>query len=51
MSKFEPIEAEILSLPSSEFEQFKLWLLILDCESRGKQIEQDIENGEFEVFA
>ncbi len=32
MVKFEQIEAAILSLPSSEFEQFRLWFLDLDCE-------------------
>lgn len=50
MSKFEQIEVAILSLPSSEFEQFRLWFLNLDCKRRDEQIEQDIEDGKLEVF-
>lgn len=51
MSNLEQIEAAILSLPSNEFEQLRLWFLDLDYEHWDKQIEQDIEDGKLEVFA
>ena len=51
MSNLEQIEAAILSLPSSEFEQLRLWFLELDYERWDKQIEQDIEDGKLEAFA
>lgn len=44
MLNLEQIEAAILSLPSSEFEQLRLWLLDLDYERWDKQIQQDIED-------
>ncbi|HAO11372.1 MAG TPA: hypothetical protein DCQ51_09430 [Planktothrix sp. UBA8407] len=43
MSNLEQIEAAILSLPSSEFEQLRLWFLDLDYEHWDKQIEQDYD--------
>ncbi|HAN75960.1 MAG TPA: hypothetical protein DCQ63_18060 [Planktothrix sp. UBA8402] len=51
MSNLEQIEAAILSLPSSEFEQLRLWFLDLDYEHWDKQIEQDIEDGKLEALA
>jgi hypothetical protein len=51
MSDLEQIEAAILSLPSSEFEQLRLWFLDLDYERWDEQIEQDIEDGKLEAFA
>lgn len=50
MSDLEQIEAAILSLPSREFEQLRLWFLDLDYERWDKQIEQDIEDGKLEAF-
>ncbi len=51
MSNLEQIEAAILSLPSSEFEQLRLWFLNLDYERWDEQIEQDIVDGKLEAFA
>lgn len=51
MSSLEQIEAAILSLPSTEFEQLRLWFLDLDYERWDIQIEQDIEDGKLEAFA
>jgi len=51
MSNIEQIESAILSLPSSEFEQLRLWFLDLDYERWEQQIEQDIEAGRLEALA
>jgi len=51
MSNLEQIEAAILSLPSNEFEQLRLWFLDLDYERWDKQIEQDIEDGKLDALA
>jgi len=51
MSKLEQIEAAILSLPPSEFERLRLWLLDLDYERWDEQIAQDIEDGKLDAFA
>lgn len=51
MSNIEQIEAAILSLPSSEFEQLRLWFLDLDYERWDQQIEQDIEAGKLDALA
>ncbi|MBE9101606.1 hypothetical protein [Vacuolonema iberomarrocanum] len=51
MSNLEQIEAAIPSLPSSEFEQLRLWFLDPDYERWDKQIEQDIEDGKLKAFA
>lgn len=51
MSDLEQIEAAILSLPSNEFEKLRLWFFDLDYERWDAQIEQDIEDGQLEVFA
>jgi len=41
----------ILSLPSSEFERLKLWLLDLDYDRWDEQLEQDVANGKLEALA
>ncbi len=51
MSNLEQIEIAILSLPSSEFDQLRLWFLDLDYERWDKQIDQDIEDGKLEELA
>ncbi len=51
MSNLEQIEAAILSLPSSEFDQLRLWFLDLDYERWEEEIAQNIEDGRLEVFA
>lgn len=51
MSGLKQIEAAILSLPSSEFEQLRLWFLNLDYERWDKQIEQDVEDGKLKALA
>ncbi len=51
MSNVEQIEAAILSLPSNEFEQLRLWFLELDHHRWDEQLEQDIADGRLEAFA
>ena len=51
MSNLEQIEAAILSLPSREFEQLRLWFLNLDHDRWDNQIEQDIEDSKLEALA
>ncbi|MDG2991787.1 hypothetical protein L3556_12725 [Candidatus Synechococcus calcipolaris G9] len=51
MSNLDQIEAAILSLPSNEFEQLRLWFLDLDYKRWDKELEQDIEDGKLEAFA
>jgi hypothetical protein len=51
MSNLEQIEAAILSLPSSEFERLKLWLLDLDYDRWDEQLEQDVADGKLETLA
>lgn len=51
MSNLEQIEAAILSLPSSEFERLKLWLLDLDYDRWDEQLEQDVADGKLESLA
>ncbi len=51
MFNLEQIEAAILSLPSNEFEQLRLWFLDLDYERWDEQIEQDIQDGKLEALA
>jgi hypothetical protein len=51
MPNLEQIEAAILSLPASEFEQLRRWFFDLDYERWDKQIEQDIEDGKLEALA
>lgn len=51
MSNFEQIEAAILSLPSNEFEQLRVWFLDLDYSHWDDQIQQDIEDGKLETLA
>ncbi|TVQ56019.1 MAG: hypothetical protein EA366_10225 [Spirulina sp. DLM2.Bin59] len=51
MSNVEQIEAAILSFPSSEFEQLRLWFFDLDYERWDQQIEQDIEAGQLDALA
>ncbi|MGB6014142.1 MAG: hypothetical protein WBG32_05380, partial [Nodosilinea sp.] len=51
MSNLEQIEAAILSLPSSEFEMLKLWLLDLDYDRWDEQLEQDVADGKLDALA
>lgn len=51
MSNLEQIEAAILSLPSSEFEQLRVWFFDLDYERWDRQLEQDIADGKLEALA
>lgn len=51
MSNLEQIEAAILSLPSNEFEQLRVWFLDLDYSHWDDQIQQDIEDGKLETLA
>lgn len=51
MSNLEQIEAEILSLPSNEFEKLRLWFFNLDYERWDEQLERDIADGKLEALA
>lgn len=51
MSNLEQIEAAILSLPSSEFEQLRHWFFDLDYERWDEQLEQDIADGKLDALA
>ncbi len=51
MSNLEQIEAAILSLPSSEFEQLRHCFFDLDYERWDEQLEQDIADGKLDALA
>lgn len=51
MSNRQQIEAEILKLPSEEFQRLRQWFFDLDYQRWDEQLEKDVANGKLEDLA
>lgn len=51
MSNLEQIEAEILKLPSEEFQRLRQWFFDLDYQRWDEQLEKDVADGKLEDLA
>ncbi len=51
MSTLEQIESAILTLPSSEIQRLRQWLLALDDQQWDLQLEQDVTNGKLDALS
>lgn len=51
MSNRQQIEAEILKLPSEEFQRLRQWFFDLDYQRWDEQLEKDVADGKLEDLA